>query len=92
MSNNNNNIVYVILYINIDNPEYSEVLGVYNDKNRAVNEIIQKAHYREVNGQLTYYMEPCNEYDSFDQLRQKVFEEMEIIDLDIYRITSVRLY
>ena len=84
-------IVYAILYIHIDKPEYSEILGVFTTKEDAVIKLLEKANYRERNGKLTYYMQPTDEYESFDFLKSKVTEEMELHDLDIYRITQLRL-
>ena len=37
--------VYVLLYIHTDNVEFSEVLGVFNSKNDAVNELLERANY-----------------------------------------------
>jgi hypothetical protein len=87
-----NNIVYVVFYINVDEPEYSEVLGVYKDKYSAVCGLLEKASYREIDGQLTYYMEPTNDYESLEELKDKVMEDMELNDLDIYRIMQMRVY
>lgn len=83
-------IVYVLLYIHTDSPEDSEVLGVYTNKNVVVNELLERANYREnKNGVLTQYMRPTDEYESFAFLRTKVLEEMELHDVDIYRITEI---
>jgi len=85
------NIVYAILYIHMDKAEYSEILGVFTNKEDAVDELLKKANFRERNGKLTYYMEPTEEYESFSFLKDKVMEEMELHDLDIYRITKLSL-
>jgi hypothetical protein len=80
-------IVYVLLYIHTDNPEYSEILGVFNTKDKAVDELLERANYRKnKNGELTQYKEKTEEYESFDILRNKVFTTMELQDEDIYRI------
>jgi hypothetical protein len=78
--------VYVLLYINIDEVSYSEVLGVFTDKNKAVSELLDRANYREKNGKLTQNMDPCDEYESFSCLWNLVYEQMELYDVDIYRI------
>jgi hypothetical protein len=81
--------VYVLLYIHIDIPGFSEVLGVYNDKEKAVDELLERANFREdKKGRLTQYMKPSNDYESFDILRDQVTMDMELHDLDIYRITK----
>lgn len=83
--------VYTILYINTDEANGAEVLGVYTTKIQAVLQLLERANYREKNGQLTQYMQPTDEYRSFDALRQKVEEDMELHDVDIYKITVHRL-
>jgi hypothetical protein len=78
--------VYVLLYINIDEVSYSEVLGVFNSKNKAVYELLERANYREKNGKLTQNMYPCDEYESFSILWNLVYKQLELHDVDIYRI------
>lgn len=79
--------VYIVLYINTDTPEHSEVLGVFKNKENAVAELLERANFREnKEGVLTQYMHPSEEYESFAVLRSKVMEEMELHDDDIYRI------
>lgn len=83
------NIVYIVLYIHIDNPEFSEILGVFKDKNDAINELLFRANYRQnKDGQLTQYMVPTSEYPSYEYLRQKVGETMFLSDVDVYRIVQ----
>lgn len=87
LSNKMTSIVYVLLYIHTDNPEYSEILGVFNTKDKAVDELLERANYRKnKNGELTQYKEKTDEYESFDILRDQVFTSMELQDEDIYRI------
>ena len=58
LSNKMTSIVYVLLYIHTDNPEYSEILGVFNTKDKAVDELLERANYRKnKNGELTQYKE-----------------------------------
>lgn len=79
--------IYVLLYIHTDNPEYSEILGVFNTKDKAVDELLERANYRmNKNGELTQYKQKTDEYESFDILRDKVFASLELQDEDIYRI------
>lgn len=77
--------VYVLLYIHADTPEYSEVLAVFHDKHKAVNSLLEVANYRDNNG-LTQYMKPTDEYPSYAYLYDKVYREMELTDIDIYKI------
>ncbi len=81
--------LYVVLYINTDDSEHSEVLGVYTNKDGAVAELLERANYRERDGKLTQYMKPCDEYESFQALRDKVYRDMELKDVDIYRIQEL---
>ena len=86
-----NTIIYAILYINVDTPDESDVLGVYTNKEDAILKLIEKANFREKNGELTYYMEPTDKYASFESLKTKVSEDMELKDLDVYRIVQLRI-
>lgn len=82
-------IFYVLFYIHTDNPEYSEILGIYKTKDKAVSELLERANYRESKeGLLTQYMLPSNDYESFSVLYKKTMEKMELYDEDIYRITE----
>jgi len=85
------NKVYVLFYINVDEPSYSEVLGIYSSKGSAVDNLLEVANYREKDGKLTQYMEATDEYPSFELLREKVMNDMELQDVDIYRIHELSL-
>jgi len=78
--------VYGVLYIHIDKAEYSEILGIYKTKDSAVKNLLEKANYREKDGQLTQYMEYTNEYESYEFLYNKIMKENKLIDVDIYEI------
>ena len=83
------NIIYILWYIHTDKVEYSEILGVYSDKNKAIDKLLEKAHYRkDKNGNLTQYMEKSNDYRSYEELKSIVTENLELKDEDIYRITE----
>ena len=81
-------MLYSLLYINIDQADYAEILGVYSTKEQAVLQLLECANYRERNGILTQYMEHTDEYESFDVLKNKVMDSMELVDVDIYRISE----
>ena len=85
------NTIFAVIYINIDSLNYSELLGLYNNKEEAVLSLLEKANYREKNGRLTQYMRPTNEYESFNYLKNKVSRELELNDVDIYRIIPFKL-
>jgi hypothetical protein len=85
------NVVYSVLYIQTDNPECSEVLGIFRDREKAIDELLERANYRERDGVLTQYMKPTKEYDSFSKLRETVSNSMELRDVDIYRIERIHL-
>ena len=80
------NFVYTLLYIHTDKPEYSEILGVFRNKDTAVKHLLERANYREINNKLTQYMKFTNEYPSYDYLYRKVYNTNELYDVDIYRI------
>ena len=84
-------MVYILFYIHTDKPEYSEILGVFTNKSDAVAELLLRANYRNINGVLTQYMKNCSEYESFESLVNMVNTKMELIDVDIYRITELRI-
>lgn len=84
-------LVYAILYINTDEPENSEVLGIYTDYDYCVDKLLERANYRNKNGMLTQYLRPTEEYENFKVLREKVYEEGELFDEDIYRIEEIIL-
>jgi hypothetical protein len=84
-------LVYVLIYIHTDKPEFSEVLGIYKEKENAINKLIEKANYREINGKITQYYEDTDDYNSIDEIKQKLYKNMELIDEDIYRIQLVNI-
>ena len=81
-------MLYSLLYINIDQADYAEILGIYSTKEQAVLQLLERANYREKEGKLTQYMEYTSEYESFDVLKKRVMNDMELIDVDIYRISE----
>ena len=86
-------IVYVLLYIHADKPEYSDVLGVYKSKRKAVSELLERANYRErSDGQLTQYLVPTTEYNSYGVLFDKVYDTMQLHDVDTYRIVEQHIF
>jgi len=79
--------VFIVYYINTDEPECSEVLNTYTCKDRAIKKLIEVAGYRnDTKGNLTQYFKPTSDYTSYNQLYTLVEENMELIDEDIYRI------
>ena len=84
-------MLYSLLYINTDEAEYAEILGIYSTKEQAVMQLLKRANYRERDGKLTQYMEYTDEYESFGVLKQKVMDDMELVDVDIYRISEHNL-
>ncbi len=85
-------IVFTVLYVNIDAPENSEVISCHYNKNTAIEALIKSAHYS-VNkeGKLCQYLRETDEYESFEYLRKKVEEDLFLIDEDIYRIMETVL-
>jgi len=83
--------LYTLLYIYTDKSDYSEVLGVYSTLDKAIDELLERANYREKGGVLTQYMEPTNEYPNLTSLKNIVRTNLELIDEDIYRIVPLQL-
>lgn len=83
--------VFVLLYIHSDDSQSSEVLGVFSNKDDAVKELLERANYREKDGQLTQYLQRTDEYESFEFLKNKVESEMLLQDHDIYKIQILPL-
>lgn len=84
------NTVFIIYYINIDEPKYSEVLNVYHCKDKAIKKLIEVAGYRkDTNGNLTQYFRPTSDYTSYNEIYTLVENNMELIDEDIYRLYEV---
>jgi hypothetical protein len=77
---------YKVVYYNVDQPDYSEVIGTYVNKDEAVLSLIKAAHYEEKYGRLRQYKRFSNDYDSFQTIVNIVNEKMELVDYDIYRI------
>jgi hypothetical protein len=85
-------MVYAVLYIHTSVPEYSEILGVYDKKKTAVGELLERANYRKNReGLLTQYLIETDEYESYESLYEMVYENMELSDIDIYRICKLPL-
>lgn len=78
--------LYAVLYINTDEPKLSETLGIFDEKDKAIAHLIERAGYREKNGQLTQYMHKTTDYESMEQIVDLVKKTGELIDYDIYRI------
>lgn len=84
------NTVFIIYYINTDEPECSEVLNTYTSRDRAIKKLIEIAGYRnDINGNLTQYFKPTTDYTSYNEIYRLVNETMELIDEDIYRIYEI---
>lgn len=81
--------VYVVFYIHTDMPEYSEVLKVCRSKEDAIHFLIKSANYQNMNGSLCQYMEYTDDYESYENLYNKVEKDMELKDTDIYKIEKM---
>ena len=80
-----NNKIFVLVYIHTDCIEYSEVLGLYYDKDEVIDDLIEYAHYRvDEFGRLTHYFHPTDQYKSIHELRTAIENDMELKDVDLY--------
>jgi hypothetical protein len=84
------NLMYAVLYINVDDNKSSEIYGVYPTKIMAVNALILAANYREKNGILTQYMRKSIDYDSMSDLYTNVLKDEFLFDTDIYILRKIR--
>lgn len=79
--------VFVVFCIDILEPESSEILGFYNNKEIAVNNLLKFVGYEEVNNKLTLKRENTDDFPSYKFIYDKVFEEMKFVDYDtIYKV------
>ena len=85
-----NNYYFGVIYINTDEPEHSEIYGIYKNYDKAINELLKCANYRENNeGELTQYMRKTNEYKNLEEIKNIIRKNNELIDVDIYRIEKL---
>tara|TARA_A100001011_G_C14218539_1_gene803199 strand:+ start:798 stop:1058 length:261 start_codon:yes stop_codon:yes gene_type:complete len=84
-------VLFSLLYIQTDSPYQSDILGLFDTKEKAVDELLERANYREKNGKLTQYFIETNEYNSFQELKNEVMKKNELNDVDIYRIVPLHL-
>ena len=83
---------YGVLYIHTDNPEQTDILGLFDDYEKAVDELVERANYREnAAGQLTQYLQITDEYDSLESLKTKVRKTNKLVDVDIYKIIPLHI-
>jgi phage baseplate assembly protein gpV len=83
------NEVFVVVYYNVDEVNNSEVIGVYDTKEDAVNALITAAHYEDDDGALLQYKRRSHDYESFQELERLVWDTMTLVDDDIYRIETI---
>lgn len=90
MTRSNRVKVYIVYYIHTDIPDFSEILSTYTTKDKAVRGLIEFANYRQDNdGNLTQYFMPTDDYESYNELYNIVDHELELTDVDIYRISEM---
>ena len=82
--------IFAILYVNIDDPELTDVLQLCKTKEDAIDSLLELAHYRK-DGEdgVTQYHEPIDSEQSFNDLRERVAETMKLDDVDLYRIVPL---
>ena len=82
---------YSVLYFNKDDIKYSEMIGVYDNLDKAIRMLIELANYREdKNGNLTQYMKPTDDYSNMQSLYDYVQKKRYIRDYDKYVITEIK--
>jgi len=80
-------ILYNVLYINVDDPASSEIYGTYNTVYKALEKLLNIAGYwKNKDGIVLQNGYKVNK--DWDQLRNEVLNNNELIDCDIFRIET----
>jgi len=79
--------LFRVIYYNTDEPQFSELIGIFGTYDIAVDQMIKAAHYSEgADGDLRQYRRECDDYESFDDLRETARASGKIDDYDFYYI------
>lgn len=87
-----NNILFTVIYYNVDEVKNSEVVGIYKTKNEAVTSLIKAAHYEKRDGVLLQYKRPTEDFESYEELFDNVLKNNCLEDCDLYRIEEITMY
>lgn len=80
---------YTILYINTDQVDYSEVIGIRYSLHEAVLDLLKAAHYDVgEDGTLRQYRRPTSDYRSFEEIYDEVSTRRMLDDYDLYYIVE----
>ena len=80
---------FVVIYINVDVPKNSEIIGIYETKDDAIHALIKSAHFENRDGELLQYKRKSNDYKSYKEIYDLVNCKLELEDFDIYRIQQI---
>ena len=80
---------FVVIYINVDVPKNSEIIGIYETKDDAIHALIKSAHFENRDGELLQYKRKSNDYKSYKEIYDLVNGKLELEDFDIYRIQQI---
>ena len=79
--------LFRVIYYNPDAPQLSELIGLFGTYDIAVDQMIKAAHYSEgKDGELRQYRRECDDYESFDDLRDSARATGKLEDYDLYYI------
>jgi len=81
--------MYILFYINVDEPENSEIYGIYSSLNSAVENLILISGYKEIDRKLLQFFTPSISFKSMKDLKAVINRDLILIDYDIYKIEKI---
>jgi hypothetical protein len=79
--------LFRVIYYNPDEPQLSELIGLFGTYDIAVDQMIKAAHYSVGDdGDLRQYRQACDDYETFDELRGQAYATGKLEDYDLYYI------
>ena len=85
--------VYIASYIDLEFYENSYICRVSHDKSEAISAILNAASYTEKDGMLHQFGSFCDEYESYQELYDKISNECLLYDAeyDLYTLTCLEV-
>jgi len=73
----------------VDEPENSEIYGIYSSLNSAVENLILISGYKEIDRKLLQFFTPSISFKSMKDLKAVINRDLILIDYDIYKIEKI---
>jgi hypothetical protein len=81
---------YAILYVDMQYPEDSDILGVYASKDSAVKNLISRACYQVTSsGKFVQFGNSQTKYNTYDELYKVIDTNMRLFDSNVDRYTII---